>query len=366
MNNIVYRLHIILCILFLLSACKADKKIKQLSNFEHISSRYDLALEPYLKNFKSITPGYKSVMSPEEKVNRELVSLGHRLYFEKDLSIDKSLNCNSCHDLQKYGVDNIVFSYGVGKKKLTRNTPTVLNSTLDTLQSWDGHASSITSQISSHLLSSPVMGGTHEVLESRVSSSGMYKKLFRKAYPETRSDIDIHKISEAIAAFEAELITPSRFDKYLDGDKDALSLMEKRGLLSFINVGCVECHAGPALGGDIFKKFGVHKNYWEITGAHQIDSGRFVVTGKKEDLYVFKVPSLRNIEKTYPYFHDGSVKQLRQAVGIMAELQLGYRLSTEELDNITAFLRTLNGEVRALYKVPPPTVLDNKIDSINN
>src|SRR5690606_29661914 len=177
-----------------------------------------------------------------------------------------------------------------------------------------------------------------------------YKELFAKAFPEEEQPITYKNLQKAIGAFERKLITPSKFDEYLAGNNEALNEQEKRGLETFMTTGCITCHSGNALGGQLIQKFGLFSNYWELTKSDKIDEGRYEVTQNEADKYFFKSPSLRNVEKTYPYFHDGSVNELNEAVKIMAKLQLNKELTDEETNDIVAFLKTLTGDVPQEFK----------------
>lgn len=196
------------------------------------------------------------------------------------------------------------------------------------------------------------MDSPQDVIQ-RLSTIPEHVELFKKAFPNDKNALSYDNVARAIAAFERTLITPSRFDKFLQGDVNALTKKEKEGFKTFIEVGCASCHSGPALGGNMFMKFGVTEAYWEATRDFitldkptvPVDVGRFAVTHKQEDLYVFKVPSLRNVSKTYPYFHDGSVWSLEDAVQVMAKVQLGKELTKDQVEKIVAFLKTLDGEI---------------------
>ena len=178
----------------------------------------------------------------------------------------------------------------------------------------------------------------------------MHSGLVAKTFLNDDNAITYENLKRAIGAFERKLITQSRFDDFLSGKNDALTKEEKEGLQTYINVGCTACHSGNALGGQMFQKFGIFGDYWEYTKSKKIDLGKFDVTKKEQDKYVFKVPSLRNIEKTFPYFHDGSVNDLKEAVKIMAKTESNKDLTDKELNLITAFLKTLTGDVKDEYK----------------
>ncbi|HLU84148.1 MAG TPA: cytochrome c peroxidase, partial [Vicingaceae bacterium] len=189
-----------------------------------------------------------------------------------------------------------------------------------------------------------------EFVIERLSGIEEYKELFAKAFPQEEQPITYKNLQKAIGAFERKLITPSKFDDYLAGNDEALNEQEKRGLETFMTTGCITCHSGNALGGQLIQKFGLFGNYWELTKSDRIDDGKFEVTQNEADKYFFKSPSLRNVEKTYPYFHDGSVNELDESVKIMAKLQLNKELTEEETNDIVAFLKTLTGEVPQEFK----------------
>ncbi len=284
--------------------------------------------------------------NPDNPVTSEKVALGKKLYFDKILSKDNTQSCNTCHNLDTYGVDNDVFSEGNDGGLGGRNSPTTLNAALHIAQFWDGREPDVEAQAGGPVLNPVEMAMPDEnaVIE-RLAGSEAYVDLFSKAFPEEDKPITYDNMKKAIGAFERKLITPSRFDDYIAGDESALNDQEKEGLQTFINTGCITCHAGNLLGGKMYQKFGLFGDYWEYTKSENIDKGRFDVSNNEADKYMFKVPSLRNVEKTYPYFHDGSVQDLKQAVTIMGKSQLNKELTGEEADNIVAFLKTLTGEV---------------------
>ncbi len=356
MKKTTFSLLLSLCTIFIFDSCdKSAPKAEELSDSLKEEKRYDLALASKLDLFKSISLEHDKhhnihVMDK----NPELIKLGHTLYFETGLSLQGNNSCNSCHNLSTFGVDNLPTSLGDKGQNGDRNSPTVLNAALHTSQFWDGRAKDVEEQAGMPVLNPIEMGIPNEkYLIDKLAKSDLYNTLFQKAFPNAGTPLTYKNLCAALGAFERELLTPSRFDKYLEGHHEALSLQEKKGLLTFINVGCTNCHSGVALGGNTFQKFGVHKNYWQVTGSKKIDVGRITVTNEATDKHVFKVPSLRNIDKTHPYFHDGSVSDLKKAVEIMADIQLNTKLSVEELDNVTAFLKSLTGEVPAKYQKAP-------------
>ena len=337
----------------LLSACgKAtdEKKESDLDIAQH--QQYDEALKTkklsYFKSLPSDAP------NTENSITAEKVKLGHMLYYDVRLSKNNTISCNSCHDLKKGGVDNLPFSPGDDGSLGGRNSPTTLNAALHTKQFWDGRAKDVEEQAGMPILNPVEMAiPSKDFLVKRLSEISVYQDLFKNAFPGESSPITYDNIQKSIAAFERKLITPSRFDNYLQGESRALTIQEKKGMLSFINIGCTNCHTGTLVGGDQFQKFGAYVPYWELTGSKKIDNGLFDITKNEMDKYLFKVPSLRNVALTSPYFHDGSVKELKDAVRIMAKAQLKYELSDSEVSNIVAFLNSMSGEVPAFAKEMP-------------
>ncbi len=309
-------------------------------------------LDPLMEKAKAMFGTLPAVATSSENVStKEKVLLGKTLYFDNRLSKNNTQSCNTCHDLNTYGVDNLPTSPGDNGIPGTRNSPTVLNAALHTTQFWDGRDKTIEDQAGGPILNPVEMAiPSEEFLIDRLSKIDEYKTLFAQAFPDEEKSITYTNIKNAIGVFERELMTPSSFDDYLAGNSSALTENEKAGLESFINTGCITCHIGNVLGGNMFQKFGLYGNYWDYTKSNPIDNGRFDVTKKESDKYIFKVPSLRNIEKTQPYFHDGSINDLNEAVVIMAKTELDKDLSEEEAGKIVAFLGTLTGEVPARLK----------------
>ncbi len=284
--------------------------------------------------------------NPNNPVTDEKVSLGKMLYFDNRLSKDNTQSCNTCHNLETYGVDNLSTSPGNNGEFGTRNSPTVFNAALHISQFWDGREPDVEAQAGGPILNPIEMAMPSEkVVVERLSKIDEYNKLFAEVFPNDKNPISYTNIQNAIGAFERKLITPSRFDDFIAGDLNALSTIEKEGLQIFLDKGCVACHSGNVLGGNIYQKFGIFDDYWKHTKSTKIDEGKFEVTKKESDKYIFKSPSLRNIEKTYPYFHDGSVNDLKEAVTIMAKVQLNKDLSKNELNALVAFLSSLTGEL---------------------
>ena len=288
-----------------------------------------------------------------------MVELGKALYFESRLSASHNISCNTCHQIGLGGVDMLPTSIGHKWQKGTRNAPTVLNSVFNTAQFWDGRAADLKEQAGGPVQNPIEMAITHPHAIEMLKSIPGYKPMFEAAFPGDNDPITIQNVEKAIAAFEATLITPNApFDKYLRGDADALTAEQKEGLELFVEKGCASCHSGIGVGGGMYAAFGVV----EKPGADILppaDKGRFEVTKTADDEYVFKVPSLRNIELTPPYFHSGQSWDLKQAVGVMATSQLGEHLSDDQIAKITTFLKSLTGEQPMVtYPILPPSTID--------
>lgn len=284
--------------------------------------------------------------SPDNPLTPEKIALGKALYYDTRLSKDGNISCDSCHDLAIFGVDNLPTSPGDTGELGDRNSPTVLNAALHGSQFWDGRAEDVEEQAGMPILNPVEMAiPSEEFLVNRLSADAELRQRFAQAFPGEDPALTYKNIAKALGAFERTLLTPSRFDEYLEGDREALTAEEKEGLWLFIDNGCATCHNGVNLGAHTFQKFGLQEDYWEHTQSEEIDQGRYAVTKDEADKFVFRVASLRNVEKTAPYFHDGSVDSLEQAVQVMFEVQLGLELSAEELASIVAFLESLTGEV---------------------
>jgi cytochrome c peroxidase len=280
-----------------------------------------------------------------------LVELGKKLYFDPRLSRSGFISCNSCHNLSMGGTDNLKTSIGHNWQKGPINAPTVLNSSMNVAQFWDGRAADLKAQAGGPIANPGEMAFTHELAVDVLQSIPGYVAEFKAVYGTGKVGID--KVTMAIAAFEETLVTPnSRFDKWLKGDKKALKKDEIAGYMLFKESGCVACHNGPAVGGSSFQKMGLVEPYKTTNAA----VGRSAVTGQDADRFNFKVPSLRNVELTYPYFHDGQAATLTEAVNTMGRVQLGRRFTGDEASRIVAFLKTLTGD-QPSFKLPilPPS-----------
>lgn len=283
-----------------------------------------------------------AVVEPENyELTDELVDLGRLLYYEQRISISQEMSCNSCHLLDNYGVDNLQFSLGHDGQPVGRNSPTVYNAALHIAQFWDGRAADVEEQAQGPILAAGEMGMPNpEYVLYVLNTIPGYRDLFAAAFPNDAEPLTYDNVGRAIGAFERYLTTPDRFDAFQQGDLSALNEQEVRGLSEFIAVGCASCHYGPALGGMRYAVLGQVEPYPNLT-----DEGRFVVTGDEADRFAFKVPSLRNIEKTGPYFHDGSIATLEEATRLMAKHQLGRELTDQQVADIVAFMKALTGEL---------------------
>lgn len=286
--------------------------------------------------------------SPQNPLSEAKIALGKRLYFDPQLSEKGNVSCNSCHDLATYGVDNLPFSPGDDGELGGRNSPTVLNAALHVAQFWDGRAADVEEQAGMPVLNPVEMAiPTEEFLLERLAALPGYPEAFAAAFPDDVPALTYTHIRLALGAFERTLLTPSRFDAYLEGDRSVLDERERAGLERFMGLGCAACHNGVTVGARFFRKFGLNDSYWVHTHSKRPDEGRYLETGDPDDRYVFKVASLRNVAETAPYFHDGSVATLPEAIKIMVALQVGVDLTDEEAGEIAAFLGSLTGEVPA-------------------
>lgn len=283
----------------------------------------------------------KAAKLPKDSTERAKVELGRSLYHEKRLSKDNTISCNSCHKTDGYGVDGEKFSLGFNDHRTGRNSPTSFNAFMHLSQFWDGRATTVEEQAKGPILAGGEMAmPSADAVVEKLNKIEGYEELFKKAFPKSKPAITYDNVGDAIGAYERLFITPSRFDKLLAGKEKALKEKELKGFKKFVSAGCVACHTGNLLGGNTYQKLGVAKAW-----PNQKDQGRFDLTKKEEDKMFFKVPSLRNIAKTGPYFHDGSSAELEDAVKRMAEHQLGKDLTKEEISDIVAFLESLTGKL---------------------
>jgi len=282
-------------------------------------------------------------------LDRRKVELGRRLFNDNRLSHDDSISCASCHSLARGGADGLARSVGIGGQLGGINAPSVLNSVFNFRQFWDGRAATLEDQIDGPTAHPKEMGSSWPEIMQKLSADESYSEEFAKNYPE---GISVRTIKDAIATFERSLITPNgKFDRYLRGDQSVLSNDELQGYKLFKELGCVSCHQGVNVGGNMYEKLGLVENYFEQRGNIQEgDFGRYNLTKDEEQRYEFRVPPLRNVALTAPYFHDASADTLEKAVAIMAKYQLGIELRVADVDKIVKFLNTLTGEIPAEAK----------------
>ncbi len=282
--------------------------------------------------------------------NYKKALLGKKLFFDTRLSHDNTISCASCHFLEDGGDDNIEVSFGINQQTGTRNSPTVLNARYNVTQFWDGSAKDLQEQAKGPIHNPVEMGSNFEEVVSKLKKDKNYHREFLSLY---KNGITGLNITDAISEFEKTLITPnSRFDKFLRGDKKALSSDELNGYKLFKEYGCISCHNGINIGANIMQKLGVIEDF------DTEDLGLYNITKNEEDKFYFKVPSLRNIELTAPYFHDGKIKTLKESVEKMAEYQIGYILEAQEIEYIIKFLITLTGDT--------PIIIKDDNEKINN
>jgi cytochrome c peroxidase len=320
----------------------------------------DEILDMAKKTFKPIPQKPPTLMN--DPITDEKVHLGKMLFFDPRLSASALISCNTCHNLGLGGADYQEASVGHGWHRGKRNAPTVLNSVFNKAQFWDGRAKDLMEQAKGPVQASVEMNNSPDMVIKTLKSMPQYNEMFKKAFPHASDPVTFDNMARAIEAFEATLLTPdSPFDKYLKGDPKALNAEEKAGLKLFITKGCSSCHGGVNVGGAGYYPFGVvEKPSVHIRPVE--DKGRFTVTKTRSDEYVFKAPSLRNIELTPPYFHSGKVWNLKEAISIMGSAQLGIKLSESEVNTILSFLKSTTGkQPETEYPIlPPPTTATPK------
>ena len=292
---------------------------------------------------RQFMPARTSIDRPEGPATDAQVALGRMLFFDPRLSRDGKISCNTCHQLDQYGVDGLKTSVGYRGKRGKRNAPTVYHAAGFFQQFWDGRSPDVEAQATRPILEPSEMAMASGKAVARVLAAiPGYVEAFARAFPGQPNPIHHDNVGRAIGAFERRLTTPSRWDAYLAGDKDALSAEEKTGFRLFAAVGCVVCHTGEMLGGQSFQKLGAVEAW-----PNQVDQGRFDITKIALDKMLFKVPTLRNVEKTAPYFHDGSAATLEEAVRMMGKHQLGMALTEPETVAMVAWLKSLTGTLPA-------------------
>lgn len=294
---------------------------------------------------------FGTIESPDEKlITQPIVQLGQRLFWDERLSSNGQVSCASCHLIEDYGADARSRSLDAREELTPRNSPTVFNSLLQPSLRWLGDRKSGAAQATGSLKGSMGWNRPEDVLPTLAKLG--YGEQFQKTFPVAQDPMTPENFGKAIEAYEQTLLTPAPFDKYLKGEGEALTSLQTEGLRLFLEVRCADCHSGRLLGGASIEKFGVMTDYWKITRSATIDEGVFKISGREEDKYCFRVPMLRNVARTAPYFHDGSVASLDEAIAVMGKTQLGMELSEEDIEKIRSFLETLTGEVPAHFKNP--------------
>ena len=332
----------------------ASLTVLLIANFTPALAADDALMKQAQATFEPIPltpPESKGMASTPAKI-----ALGKALFFDPRLSQTHNISCNTCHQIGLGGVDALPTSIGHKAQKGSRNAPTVFNSVFNKAQFWDGRAADLKEQASGPMQNPLEMGMSVGHVVDTLKGVPGYAKLFKDAFPSESDPITIDNAAAAIAAFEGTLLTPNApFDKYLRGDADALTADQKEGLKLFMDKGCSTCHAGINIGGQTYAPFGVV----ERPGARILpptDKGRLMVTHTASDEYVFRVPALRNVELTAPYFHSGSSWDLGEAVHVMGTSQLGEKLTDEQVSQITDFLKSLTGEQpQVVYPILPPS-----------
>lgn len=301
----------------------------------------------------------KVIESEKNPVTPGKVKLGKILFHETRISVDGTVSCARCHPIGLYAADGLRKSIGNNCKVNPRNAPTLFNAAGQISAHWIGNRADVEDQAKQAVMGPPSFGmPSYEEAEKRLKEIKGYGPLFREAFPEDKDPVTVGNFAKAVGAFERTLVTPSRFDAFLKGELSALSNNQRKGLKTFIDTGCISCHSGAYIGGQLYQKFGVFEPYWQHTHSEAIDEGRYVVTKNESDKYVFKVPILRNVEMTSPYFHDGSVDRLQDAVRIMGKIQLSKSLTDQQIGDIIFFLKSLTGKIpQDTFKIPllPPS-----------
>ena len=311
--------------------------------------------ETLFKQAKSIFgPLPQVMMSEKNPITPEKVKLGKILFYETRISVDGTVSCARCHPFSLYAADGLKKSIGNNCKVNPRNAPTILNAAGQISAHWIGNRADVEDQAKQAVIGPPSFGmPSYEAVENKLKEIRGYADLFKTAFPGEANPITVDNFAKSVGAFERTLVTPSAFDVFVKGDRTALTASQERGLKTFIETGCMTCHSSAYFGGQMYQKFGILEPYWKYTKSEPIDEGKYVVTKNEADKYVFKVPVLRNVEKTYPYFHDGSVDKLENAVWIMGKIQLGKDLNKSQLEEVVAFLKSLTGKIpEDALKVP--------------
>ena len=311
--------------------------------------------ETLFKQAKSIFgPLPQVMMSEKNPITPEKVKLGKILFYETRISVDGTVSCARCHPFSLYAADGLKKSIGNNCKVNPRNAPTILNAAGQISAHWIGNRADVEDQAKQAVIGPPSFGmPSYEAVENKLKEIRGYADLFKTAFPGEANPITVDNFAKSVGAFERTLVTPSAFDVFVKGDRTALTASQERGLKTFIETGCMTCHSSAYFGGQMYQKFGIFEPYWKHTKSEPVDEGRYAVTKNEADKYVFKVPIHRNVAKTAPYFHDGSIDKLEDAVWIMGKIQLGKDLNKSQLEEVVAFLKSLTGKIpEDALKVP--------------
>ncbi len=324
---------LVLAVVLGLSGCTAINDI-----FDPITPEDKALLEESSLNFEPLPIIDVSKMEP---LQQKRIELGRKLYLDTRLSTTNTISCNTCHLLDQYGVDNEPTSLGHAGERGGRNSPSTYNAFLHISQFWDGRAKDVEEQALGPILNPVEMGMASDTdVIKKIEGLPEYVRGFKEVFPSEKNPLKYRNIGIVIGAFERTLVTPSRFDDYLRGDIRALSSAERKGLKKFTDIGCVSCHNGAAVGGGMYQKLGAVEDYPHVT-----DLGLYEITKNEDDKYFFKVPSLRNVMMTGPWFHNGSITTIEDAIEIMGRYQLGVELTSEDIRDIKTFLASLTGEL---------------------
>ena len=310
----------------------------------------------------------KTIPTADNTLTPEKIALGRILFFEPRVSLDGTVSCSRCHQPGLYSTDALPKPIGALHRENPRNAPVIFNTALQVAAHWRGDRKSVEDQATQALIGPPSFGNpSYEAAMAKLRAIPGYPDLFARAFPNEKDSLTPENWGKAIGAYERTLVTPAPFDAYLEGDERALTAAAQAGLREFIQVGCAGCHNGAGVGGTMFQKFGLVEDYWKETHSPSPDKGRFDVTHNDSDLYVFKVPILRNVARTAPYFHDGSVATLPEAVRIMAKVQLGRTLTEKQISQIVAFLDSLTGKIPETFATAvalPPAAFRPKASEV--
>jgi len=352
-NRAVLMIAAQLMVAALLFACGSEQQEVAAPEMPSVTAEEEAAVDPALADIREraqVLLGTlpSEVPNPANPITPAKIELGRMLYYDERLSKNHDVSCNTCHLLDRFGVDGTATSTGHRGQQGDRNAPTVYNAALHISQFWDGRAADVEEQAKGPVLNPVEMAMPSEAATVAVLASiPGYAPLFTAAFPEDEEPITYDNMARAIGAFERRLMTPAAYDAFLAGDDDALSDAQLAGLDVFLTSGCIVCHQGPALGGQLYQKLGLVKPY------PTDDPGRAAVTGNEADRQFFKVPSLRNVVQTGPYLHDGSIERLEDVIHIMVVHQLGIELGEQKEAAIRTFLDALTGSADATLIARP-------------